>query len=297
MNPPTHRDWFGLADFWPGPRFTRDGARCYLLEEVGSTSDFLLGRGEPAYGRYCQWNGWGWEGRPLAEMSPVTVPALGTLVVARRQTGGRGRHGRRWTDCGGLAMSCVVPAHRASFTLGFSVWAGLMVVLTLREDFRVDVRLKWPNDILARGRKLGGLLLDSLGSGQQANIVAGLGINLDTEPADFPPPLQGCATSLLIETGKRIRPAALAGAVLARVDAEIDRFGAEGWAPFERELTCCDCLLGREVTLEAGGEQITGRAAGIDQRGALLLEDDSGRRNAYHAGEVTHTRMVVEERP
>ena len=57
---PVHRDWFGLADFRPGARFVRDGAALYLLDEVGSTNDFLLGRGRPAPGRLCTWDGWGW---------------------------------------------------------------------------------------------------------------------------------------------------------------------------------------------------------------------------------------------
>ncbi len=292
MDVPTTRDWFGLAEFDPGPRFTRGGARCYLLEEVGSTSDFLLGRGDLAVGRYCQWNGWGWDAQSLTRLSPITVPAIGTLVVARNQVGGRGRHGRQWTDCGGLAMSCVVPAHWAISELGFSVWAGLMVVLVLREQFNVDARLKWPNDIIARGRKLGGLLIDSLGTGVSASIVAGLGLNLDSGPAEFPSGLQGRATSLKIETGLSIRPATLTAAVLRRVDSQVDSFGAEGWAPFQNELACCDCLLGREVTLEAGGRRVTGRAVGIDDRGALVIDDGLSGKIAFRAGEVTHARTV-----
>ena len=140
MTAATHRDWFGLDRFRPGPRFVRDGARCFLLEEVGSTSDFLLGRGEPATGRICEWDGWGWRAQPLRNLRAVGEARLGTVVVAHRQTAGRGRQGRGWTDCGGLHMSCVVPNHRADFELGFSVWLGLMVVLALRDDCGLDAR-------------------------------------------------------------------------------------------------------------------------------------------------------------
>jgi len=286
MTAATHRDWFGLDRFRPGPRFVRDGARCFLLEEVGSTSDFLLGRGEPATGRICEWDGWGWRAQPLRNLRAVGEARLGTVVVARRQTAGRGRQGRGWTDCGGLHMSCVVPNHRADFELGFSVWLGLMVVLALRDDCGLDARLMWPNDVMVRERKIGGILVDSIGHGAKSCVVAGLGLNLSTAPEGFPPSLQGRATSILIETGHVMRPGDIASLVLRRVEAELDRFGSEGWHPFQQALTCCDCLLGQEVTVHRAGRTRTGRAAGFDDRGALRLITVDGRIHRYHAGDV-----------
>ena len=183
---PVHRDWFGLDGFLPGPRFTRDGAVLYLLETVGSTNDFLRGRGAPAPGRLCAWDGWGWRARQQEELPPVQDPRPGTVVVARRQTRGRGRQGRSWLDCDGLHLSVVVPGHRASFDRGFSVWLGLQTVLSLREDFSIDARLKWPNDITVGSRKLGGILLETAGLGDQAVIVAGLGLNIGARLDQMP---------------------------------------------------------------------------------------------------------------
>ena len=88
------RDWFGLDVFQVGPRFLRDSGILYLLDEVGSTSEFLRGGGDPARGRLCTWDGWGWKARKQALLDPVTSPTPGTVVVARQQTVGRGRQGK-----------------------------------------------------------------------------------------------------------------------------------------------------------------------------------------------------------
>jgi BirA family biotin operon repressor/biotin-[acetyl-CoA-carboxylase] ligase len=283
---PVHRDWFGLDGFLPGPRFIRDGALLYLLETVGSTNDFLRGRGGEAPGRLCTWDGWGWRAEEQRQLAPVADPRPGTVVVAREQTRGRGRQGRHWLDCGGLNLSAVVPGHRAAFERGFSVWLGLQTALTLREDFRIDARLKWPNDITVGGRKLGGILLETAGQGEHAVIVAGLGLNIGARADQIPGGLQGKATSVLMVTGHTLRPGDVAGRVLTRIEAALDAFGREGWAPFRPALALLDCLLGRRVRVVAGGGVHAGRAAGLDDRGRLVLEADNGTNVAVPAGDV-----------
>lgn len=287
------RDWFGLEAFQVGPRFLRDSGVLYLLDEVGSTSEFLRGRGRPAKGRICCWDGWGWKAQKRILHEPVIGPSPGTVVVARRQTEGKGRQGRSWDDCGGLHLSVIVPPHRASFSLGFSVWLGLLAVLVLREDFLVDARLKWPNDIMVGRRKLGGILLETTGSGNDKMVVAGLGLNLSTRRSGFPAGLQGTATSTLIETGRHLRAGEVGGRIISRVEDDLDIYSEEGWAPFRPALSFLDCLLGQEVHLVSGGRDYFGRAAGIDDHGALLLEDPSGTVSAYSVGDV-HLKSVVD---
>lgn len=281
-----HRDRFGLAEFRPGPRFLRDGSALYLLESVGSTNDFLLGRGEPAVGRLCTWDGWGWNAAASRLLSPVRRARPGTVVVADHQTAGRGRQGRVWRDCGGLHLSVVVPPHRAALERGFSVWLGLITTLVLREDLRLDARLKWPNDIVVGDRKIGGILLQRSGPPERRLVVAGLGLNLATEAEAFPADLQGTATSYAIETGGTISPGEIGGLILARVEAELDRFQSDGWPAFRPALALLDALLGREVRLSAGEQVHTGRAVGLDDRGGLILADGEGRQSIYHAGDV-----------
>ncbi len=283
---PVSRDWFGLDAFRPGRRFAREGTRLYLLDEVGSTNDFLLGRGRPAQGRICVLDKWGWSAQSHQVLEPLTGIQAGTVVVARVQTEGKGRQGRSWLDCGGLHLSVVVPAHRASFDKGFSVWLGLMTVLCLREDFNVDARLKWPNDIVCHGRKLGGILLENKHVGGDSAIIAGLGLNLVTRADQFPASLQGSATSVLLETGRRVKPGDVAGRLVRRVEDESDRFESAGWKPWRHAVSCLDSLLGREVRLSRGEEEIVGRARGIDDHGGILLESEDGRIRGFSAGEV-----------
>jgi|GEM_PF-1052274 len=280
------RDWFGLDAFLVGPRFLRDSGHLYLLDEVGSTSEFLRGRGPDAPGRLCQWDGWGWKAQLQARLAPVQDPRPGTVVVAHRQTAGKGRQGRSWDDCGGLHLSVVVPPHRASFAKGFSVWVGLLTVLVLREDFLVDARLKWPNDIMVGGRKLGGILLESVRGPAEKMVVAGLGLNLSTPRGGFPPRLMETATSILIETGRLLRPGEVGGRIITRVEAELDTFEAKGWAPYRAALSFLDCLLGQEIELVSGGRRHRGRALGIDDHGNLMLEDAAGTITSLNAGDV-----------
>ena len=293
-NNPVARDWFGIDVFQVGPRFLRDSGLLFLLDEVGSTSEFLRGRGAPAKGRICKWDGWGWKAQQPTLLDPVADPRPGTVVVARRQSAGKGRQGRVWVDCGGLHLSVVVPPHRASFAQGFSVWLGLLSVLVLREDFLVDARLKWPNDIMVGGRKLGGILLENTRAGPDKMVVAGLGINLGTSRSGFPSRLQGTATSTLIETDRLLRPGEVGGRIISRVESELDSFQESGWSAYRPALSYLDCLLGQQIHLVSGGRDYLGRAAGIDDHGALLLEDEQGRTAAFSAGDV-HLEAVLDK--
>jgi BirA family biotin operon repressor/biotin-[acetyl-CoA-carboxylase] ligase len=280
----TRRDWFGLDGFRPGRRIARGGGSCYLLESVGSTNDFLQGRGGAATGRLCTWDGWGWRAEELCELAPPTKAPVGTLVAARRQTAGRGRRGRTWHDCGGLHVSMIVPQRRLDFEGGLSVWLGLMVVLALREDLGVPALLKWPNDVIVNGRKLGGLIVERSG-GDDPRTVAGLGLNLSAGPGEFPAALQGSATSLRLETGRTERPGDLLGRILQRIDTQLDRFNEAGWEPFREQIAACDHLAGRWITLAVASGRVTGKAVGIDERGALIVAVGE-RECRYHAGDV-----------
>jgi BirA family biotin operon repressor/biotin-[acetyl-CoA-carboxylase] ligase len=291
------RDWFGLAAFQVGPRLLRDSGRLYLLDEVGSTSEFLRGGGAAAQGRFCRWDGWGWKAQRQQLLLPVTDPTPGTMVVARRQTAGKGRQGRSWEDCGGLHLSVVVPPHRATFAQGFSVWLGLQTVLAMREDFQVDARLKWPNDILVGKRKLGGILLENTFHQDQQMVIAGLGMNLNAEVADFPVNLQVTATSTLIETGRHFRPGQVGGRLMARIEKELDVFQTRGWSPYRPALSYLDCLLGQEIHLQAGGRDVRGRAVGIDDRGRLQVASTRGGLERFSAGDVhlTYLETAVDD--
>lgn len=280
------RDWFGLDLFQPSPRFLRGGVRLYLLDTVGSTNEFLLGRGEAAPGRLCVWDDWGWKASEHQTLQPVTDPRPMTVAVAHHQTAGRGRQGRNWVDCGGLHLSVVVPSYQATPALGFPVWLGLMAVLCLRDHYAVDARLKWPNDILVAGRKLGGILLKQSGPPEEPVVVAGLGLNLGDPAEIFPPDLQGQATSLWRLTRRQFRPGEVAGHLVCRVDDELNRYYDQGLISWSDDLAALDDLAGRRLSLDAGGRQLMGKAVGIDDGGRLLLDTGGEKPEAFSAGDV-----------
>lgn len=293
MSLPTHRDWFGLDGFQPGSYCAHPDAECYLLDEVGSTSDFLLGRGDPANGRLCRWRDWGWEAEAVTRHLPPKDSPAGTLAIARKQTGGRGRLGRSWVDCGGLFLSWVWKVDLKALRSGLAVWVGLIVAEALAEKYEIDIRLKWPNDLLVAGRKLGGVLLDRSGPETAGRIVAGLGLNLRGRRNDFPSELRGRATSLQEHLHRQPSLAEVAGLILKRLGDEVPRFLTAGWATYRRSYSRRDWLAGRRVTLPIGQGDVPGFVAGIDEKGALLVVTASGITHTLQAGDVhlTEPRM------
>ena len=142
-------------------------------------------------------------------------------------------------------------------------------------------------------RKLGGILLETTGGGEDLMVVAGLGLNLSTRRTGFPSHLQGTATSTLIETGRLVRPGEVGGRIITRVESELDTYQGQGWSPYRPALSFLDCLLGQEVHLVSGGRDHRGRAVGIDDHGALLLEGPGGQVGTFSAGDV-HLQTVEE---
>ncbi len=228
--------------------------------------------------------------RDSSVSTPPAAPAAGAVAVARRQTRGRGRMGRTWVSAEGLLLSWLVPSAPTRSAASLAVWAGLVTAIVLREEFGLAVDLKWPNDLLIGPRKLGGLLLDAARTPTGPRLVAGLGLNLAVAAADLPADLRGRATSFRIEKVRVPQPAIVAGAILARFDAELPSFRADGWPPYLRRFAACDRLRGRRITLATGQGPVTGRAAGIDETGALLLRRVGRQRGASARGRCARGR-------
>lgn len=213
------------------------------------------------------------------------------VVIARSQSRGRGRLGRNWAspDQGNLYASFafrprIPPARMQTFTL----WMGVNVCETLRNFGRFDPSVKWPNDILFEGRKLGGMLTEArIDADQIRDVVFGLGLNANIMPGDWPPELVGTATSMAEILGQRVDVNRLMAAILGRVLSAYDRFIADEHAEqFAEMWDSFDLLRGKPVTLIQGDERITGTARGINAQGALQVETN-GATHSFLAGDVT----------
>ncbi|MEZ0230503.1 MAG: biotin--[acetyl-CoA-carboxylase] ligase, partial [Planctomycetota bacterium] len=124
----------------------------------------------------------------------------GTLVVALRQTGGRGRLGRSWASpVGGLYLSLVLRPDKGMLErASLALVAGLAASEALDAAGRTATSLKWPNDVLLDGKKIGGLLAEVTRERNEAVVVLGVGLNVDTPADAFPPEVRGIATSLRV---------------------------------------------------------------------------------------------------
>lgn len=248
---------------WPAP--------LEVLDEVGSTNDRL---------RECARAG-----------APVW-----SVVAALRQTAGRGRRGRRWVSApGNLHFSVMLPPPADVAALGLvPLVAGLAVAEALVE-FGVEARLKWPNDVLASGRKLAGLLAEGSSSGGvQEWIVLGVGVNVAAEPGPQLSELRDAAVSLRALKGDTPDLEGVASAVLERLRCRHGELLAGGG----RELLAAWRARalpwwGQAVEVESGSQHLRGIAVDVDPSGALVLRREDGGLVLVSEGEARELRRAA----
>jgi BirA family biotin operon repressor/biotin-[acetyl-CoA-carboxylase] ligase len=191
------------------------------------------------------------------------------LLVAERQSAGRGRLGRHWASDDAGALSSL------TFSLGLPLspadWSGLSLAVGLAvvESLHPDLRLKWPNDVWLQERKLAGILIETVSVGEQRYAVVGVGINI------LLPRAQDLRTpaAALCEVLPEVDAAIALGLVAVPLVRAILRFEAEGFAPLRTAFHALDLLYGRELVCSDGA---TGMARGVDAAGALLLHTENG---------------------
>jgi len=216
--------------------------------------------------------------------------AGGLVIFAERQTAGRGRFGRSWVSAShrGLWFSLLLrPALPPSAWPRLTTWAAVSLAATIESALGVPAAIKWPNDIYAGGRKLAGILAESgTDSAGQPFAVVGIGVNVNHEPADFPPELQGQAGSLRMATGRMIDRPNLAATLLRELDTRLPQV-ASAFPEIIAEATRRSLLLGRWIQLRSGHTTLEGRAEKLDDDGHLLLRGADGSLSRLTAGEVT----------
>jgi len=239
------------------PRLGRLVSTLVFFETIGSTNDEAAQRS--------------------ASPEPQAPSPEGLVVVADEQTSGRGRRGHTWFSPpgSGLYVSVVLaPAASIDPSRAFSLLtlaAGVALAEGIEQALGLRVELKWPNDLLVTGRKVGGILAESSGAGDRFDtVVVGYGINVQS--TSFPPELRSQATSLESELGRAVdRHHLLAETLVALArryeDLLAGRFDAilDAW----RQLAPRAC--GARVAWTTNAGTASGTTAGIDDRGALLV--------------------------
>lgn len=216
--------------------------------------------------------------------------AGGLVVVADSQTGGRGRLGRTWRSPprAGLTLSMLLrPAPPAASWPCLISLVAVAAATAITERTEIDVRLKWPNDLLVGGRKLGGLLAEVV----DGAVVIGIGVNVTTRRAELPRP---DATSLQLEGAEATDRLPLLLALLRQVGGDYLAWSEAGGASGSMLATYRSLCttLGQQVRAELpDGSVVEGQAVDIDEAGHLVI-DAAGVRRVVAAGDVVHLRSA-----
>jgi BirA family biotin operon repressor/biotin-[acetyl-CoA-carboxylase] ligase len=216
------------------------------------------------------------------------------VVVADEQTGGRGRSGRHWHGSGGLDLTFTAaldlpsgPHPLPAFTLavGAALHAAIEPMLGRRA---AALTLKWRNDLWVGERKLAGVLCESAGipapdgeAGAPRSLVL-VGVGLNVNSSSFPPELEAVATSLSIETGRRLERVEVLAAACVAIENAARGWAASGFPAFEREYAARCLLWGRRCRVDG----VEGVMRGVDATGALILDTGDGSRKLVTSGHV-----------
>lgn len=213
----------------------------------------------------------------------------GTVLIARRQTGGRGRLGRQFlSPLGGLYLSVLLrPQVPSDQLLHLTPMTAVAVRRAISDCCGVSAQIKWTNDLVFGGRKLCGILTElSCCEGSLQSVIVGVGINCNTDIASLDPSVSSMATSLAQIVGHRVEEEALASAVIFRLQ-QMDAALLTQKAAWMEEYAAACITVGRQVQILCGGERRQAYAEGIDENGGLLVRYENGETAAVTAGEVS----------
>lgn len=217
----------------------------------------------------------------------------GLCVVAREQTAGRGRQQREWVSPkdAGLYFSIVLrPLTQAREWPLITLAAALAVRDALKESCALEADIKWPNDLLAGGRKLCGILAETFETPQGRAVVVGIGINLTNHA--FPPEILATATSVEEQTGQAPDAERLLTSLTRSLARHYETLDDEGGAALVvREWEAGSSFAhDRRVRVALGGETFEGITRGLEPDGALRVETPDGQVRIVRAGDVTALR-------
>lgn len=215
----------------------------------------------------------------------------GTVVIAEAQTQGRGRLGRQWHSPPGVNLYCTLvlrPPRSPAVAPQLALVAGVAVADAVRDTIGRAAQIKWPNDVLLGGRKVAGILTEMEGEAERvAFVLVGIGVNVNLDPAGFPPDLAAGATSLRAAAGAPVDRAVFTARLLAALEARYGQFLAGGFAAIRPAFEATAFLTGRAVRVSGPEAAAQGRVVGVDDEGALRLERADGATLRVLAGEVT----------
>ncbi len=214
----------------------------------------------------------------------------GTVVVAETQTAGRGRRGRNWYSPEGQGIYVTVvlrpalPLHEVS---RISQVAAVAVAETLQEELKLPARIKWPNDILIKGKKIAGILSEaSIRKDHIQYVVTGIGLNINNRIEEFPDDLRTAPTSARAENHIIISRVQVLQGLLSRFEKHYDQLLQGGFNDILIRGRSLSQDIGRRVKFDTPDGYRIGQAIDLDEDGSLLVKDDFGTVHTVISGEI-----------
>ncbi|PRO66839.1 biotin--[acetyl-CoA-carboxylase] ligase [Alkalicoccus urumqiensis] len=210
-----------------------------------------------------------------------------TVVTADEQTGGRGRRGRPWSTKKGTALAASIilrldklPQEAAAITPTAAV-----IINDVLQRYGVDTRIKWPNDILAEGRKVCGILTEMHAEMDELHyLIIGIGVNVNE--TDFPEEIKPTAVSLRHLTGQEWDRSALLAALLDELKKRLPEFEENGFTPFREDWLRYSTVINKEITIHQRHQSWKGRAVDIREDGRLIVETETGQKEVI-SGDIS----------
>lgn len=214
----------------------------------------------------------------------------GVVIFAESQTKGRGRLGRKWMSPArkGLWFSVLLrPDFRPQETTQLTVISATAVRRAIKKICGIIADIKWPNDILIRGKKVAGILTEmSAEVDRVRHVILGIGLDVNLEAHEFPDELKNIATSLRAESGEKISRAELAVEILRELDFDHARIRAGKFPEVADEWEAACVTIGKNVTVHVGDRKFRGHAESLDDDGALIVRTEHGHLERIIGGDV-----------
>jgi BirA family biotin operon repressor/biotin-[acetyl-CoA-carboxylase] ligase len=214
----------------------------------------------------------------------------GTVIIAEEQVAGRGRMDRKWHSpkYTGIWMSIIlrpnIPLPKAP---QLTLLTAVAIVQAIEDLTGLLPEIKWPNDILIRGKKVTGILTELEAEADRINsIIIGIGMNVNQIKEDFPVELQEIATSLFIEKGEKVSRSDLIKGIFMNLEKLYLLYLEEGFLPIKLLWEGYAISIGRKITARTLSNSITGTAKGITDDGVLIMVDDHGKTHHVYSADI-----------
>jgi len=218
----------------------------------------------------------------------------GTVIIADTQTSGKGRLRRLWHSPPELNIYTSVilrPQIEPFRTTGIPIMAGVAVAEILDLYCPGRIELKWPNDVMIKNKKVCGILSEAkINEGKVDFIVLGMGINVNIQYDQFSEGIRDIATSLAIESGRKIDRLELIIRLYENLEKWYKQQLQKGFGPVKNKWLELTSMINQMIEVKFGTENIEGKAVGLDDNGALILLSEDHREIKVSAGDATIIR-------